>query len=357
MHRTVSAPISLLALSLAGCADLPAPSPAPPRARLELELGFFSREPTCIEVALGDARPSEVCATPVDGRATFVAEAECDPSAGSVRARISLAALGEIHPGDALYEPCGAEGCTFDVDCGNGPTHALLELALRRYREFSPVSVATSSGWFYGGAATCTESDEGSHDEPFVLRWADGEHRTALLYYTAARGFDEAAPAVIASTPVLACGAVTCPLPYVADETASALCSDGANVRYRTLSGMQEDFLSARYLGLLIDVDSIAAAGLTGCQVNAATTFVAPSLVDLDRADAFPVARYHLPLLDDDGELVCAKAGLDAYEVDDDVVTIEFLRGWNLRPLGELGFALPPLCHTLDDEGLSSDCD
>jgi len=72
----------------------------------------------------------------------------------------------------------------------------------------------------------------------------------------------------------------------------------------------------------------------------------------------YPVLATHAPLLDEDGASVCAVASTDDYTNEDPaILAVEFLRCWNLAPLGETWRGFLPLCVSFNGAEVTSVCD
>jgi len=321
----------------------------------------------CFEVGFGERPVRELCGPIVDGRFAAEVSLACDPSVATVRTTLRVGELTGTSFDDSrqLASPCAPDGCALDVGCGTGPTEVALVLADDdTHADWTSTQVATGSGWFGARFATC------GNDEPLLLLTSGGDVRRA----TAVLGFGAFGPRasseVRASTPVVACGAdVRCPLPLPAlaadpeprSWRGGATCSDGSALRYAVYTGTEatEDPAdwSSFYLNVAIDLQDLIDAGHVDCRITHAATLSDGSLM-LGRADAHPVASTHAQLLDADGAIACASVSFDDYgDEDPELLGVDFVRGWNLAPLGGAWRFVPALCNRFDGAALTPACD
>jgi len=361
----------LLVVSLGGLAALATSCTAEPDrpwvATLSLSAAFPYIKEACFEVAFARGAVRELCGEVVDGRFLVETSVACDPAVATVRTTLRLARASRPYEEDVvLADPCGTDGCALDIGCGTGPTEVTLTYADDATNaDWTSTHVATSSGWFGARFATCDDET----DPIILLKGPDGVRReTAVLGFVVAT--ELASPVVVlAATPVITCGGdVHCRLPlYLVTApdggghgTVEATCSDGSTVAYHVYAGEQDlnvTDLVERYLSVAIRIADLIDAGHVDCRLTYATTLSDGPLA-LGPADAHPVASTHAPLIDADGAIACGSASFDDYGGEDPaLLSVDFVRGWNLAPLGEAWRFVPELCNSFDGATLTSDCD
>lgn len=363
---------TLVALSCAGLSTLAAcgDEPATFTATLALRAGIpTGNAEACFEVGFGQRPIREVCGAVVDGRFEADVSIACDPSVANVRTTLRLDRVDGGRISDTpLVEPCGEAGCAFDIGCGTGPTDvALAYVDDDTHADFTSTQVVTTSGAFGARFSTCD-----SDGEPWLLlNGADGvRHATALIAFSGAVELSSS-KVVLAADPLVTCGdGLRCslPLPSLAGEPdqlygkATATCSDGSSVAYAVFAGSESYYPGydwvVRHLNFAIDLDDLMAAGHVDCKVNHAATVSAGPL-DLGPADAHPVASTHAPLIDADGDIACADVAFDDYyNEDNELLAVDFVRGWNLAPVvGDSWRFVPELCNSFDGTSVTSTCD
>jgi len=295
----------------------------------------------------------------------------CDPRLGNVRVTLRRTRSVDERQYDLVVaDPCGQAGCALDVGCDTGPTEVLFALANDRTgADWTDSHVALSAGSAGAKFRTCV--DDG---EPLRLLQTtpDGpRHATALLHFVAAIARQYPAT-VFAAAPVVSCANnVRCDLALAdssegnpPDETPSlrqASCTDGTSLSYKVFHGSEPHPWSAnhesRYLTIAINLDDLADQGHVDCQVTHAATLAAAPIA-LGAADVFPVLATYGPLLDADGAIICTELSTDDYTYEDPAILgVEFMRGWNLAPLGETWRGVLPLCTSFDGAAVTSLCD